>query len=74
MNTIPDFKPIIYGPHMMRNPRTEQAIRFLEDRNNNDKPIPPGLLLEDEMDWVQERGRLECARLLREELQGGVIG
>ena len=71
-NTI--TQPIVYGPHMMRSPRAEQAIRFLENESNNDKPIPPDLLLDDEKRWLKEYGRLECARLLREELLGGVIG
>ena len=67
-------RPITYGPHMMRNLRAEQAIRFLENESNNGKPIPEGLLLNDEREWLEQHGRLECARYLRDSLQGGVIG
>ena len=67
-------RPIVYGPHMMKDTRAEKAIRFLEDPQNADKPIPPGLLLEDELDYLTKYGRLACAKLLREDLQGGIIG
>ncbi len=59
---------------MMRSPRVEKAIRFLEDSENNDKPIPPDLLLDYELNYLNGHGRLKCAMFLREELQGGVIG
>ena len=71
-NTI--TQPITYGPHMMRNPRAEQAIRFLENESNNDKPIPEDLLLSDENEWLKQYGRLECLKYLRDSLQGGIIG
>ena len=71
-NTI--TQPITYGPHVMRNPRAEQAIRFLEDESNHDKPIPDGLLREDEVTWLGQHGRLACAQYIREGLQDGTIG
>lgn len=71
-NTI--TRPITYGPQVMKSPRLEQAIRFLENEGNKDKPIPPALLIDYELDWLKEHGRLGCAERLREELQGGVIG
>ena len=74
MNTIPELRPIIYGPHMMKNLRAERAIKFLEDLSNDDKPIPEGLLREDETIWLQKHGRSACAKYIREGLQGGVIG
>lgn len=74
MNTIPDFKPIVYGTHQIRNPKTEEAIRFLEDPQNNSKPLPPNLFAAHERKWIEDNGRAEYAQLLRESLQGGVIG
>lgn len=59
---------------MSRYLKAEQAIRFLEDESNKDKPIPEGLLREDEMIWLQGHGRVACAQYIREGLQGGIIG
>lgn len=74
-NTIEHtMRPITYGPHMMKNLRAEQAISFLEDPNNSDKPVPKDLLLKDEIIWLQQYGRIACAQYIREGLQGGNIG
>jgi hypothetical protein len=71
-NTI--TQPITYGPQMMRNLRAEQAIQFLEDPNNSEKPIPPKLLLGSESAYINRHGRLEGANFIRRKLQGGNIG
>lgn len=68
------IRPVEYGPFVMRNPRAEQAIEFLEDPENNDKSIPPDLLLDSELDYVERYGKLEGANFIRRKLQGGTIG
>ena len=73
MNTIPEFRPITYGPHEMRNPKTEERIRFLEDPSNNDKPLPEHFA-DYERTYIERYGRAGYAQILRKDLQGGSVG
>ena len=71
MNTIPEFRPITYGPHEMRNETTEAKIRFLEDPANDNKPLPKTLFrLNGEIQEISETGRREYAEELRKQLLG----
>ena len=65
-------RPIVYGPHEMKNERTEARILFLEDPNNDSKPLPPNLFRPWQIQEINEIGRREYAEQLRESLLGHI--
>lgn len=73
-NTIEHtVRPIVYGPHEMKNKVTEAKIRFLEDPTNDGKPLPKTLFrLYGEIQQINETGRREYAEQLRESLLGHI--
>lgn len=70
-NTI--TRPIQYGPHVMRNEVTEAKIRFLEDPNNDSKPLPKNFRA-TQVEEIEEIGRRAYAAKLRRLLLGQPIG
>lgn len=68
-NTIEHtVRPIVYGPHKMKNEHTEAMIRFLEDPSNDDKPLPPNLFRPYQVQLINEIGRRAYAEQSRESL------
>lgn len=73
-NTIEHtIKPIVYGPHEMRNKVTEAQIRFLEDPANDDKPLPK-MFRGSQVQEIEMIGRRAFAQRLRNHLLGLPIG
>lgn len=74
-NTIEHtIRPIVYGPHELKNERTEARILFLEDPNNDDKPLPTDLFLPGHIQDINQMGRRKFAERLRRQLLGQSIG
>lgn len=70
-NTI--SQPITYGPHITKNPVTERVILFLEDPENDSKPLPSDLFQEDDIAEIKDKGRRGYAEYLRFLLLGGGV-
>ena len=67
-NTIEHtIKPIVYGPHEMKNEVTEAKVRFLEDPANDNKPLLK-TFRESEVTEISEIGRRAYAEKLRQQL------
>ena len=71
-NTIEHtIRPIAYGPHEMKNRSTEELIMFLENPDNDSKPLPKQCT-PSEVQLINQTGRREYAEQLRESLLGHI--